>query len=99
MRGQDRWVPGRYVAPPVTGFWVPASFKGGLGDVGSRNHLFSRPDPQDGPIVTLGATVQFETGEASPGEGHLWRHANTAVSAGDRRKRPAGAELGGDSEG
>lgn len=60
------------------GSWgVPASFKRGFGYVSGRNHLFSRSNPHDGPVVTLGATVQFQAGEASPGEGHLWRQKNT----------------------
>lgn len=71
---------------PTIGLWggvgglkekVPASFKRGFGYVSSRNHLFSRSNPHDGPVVTLGATVQFQTGEASPGEGHLWLHTPT----------------------
>lgn len=44
----------------------PSSFEWRLGHVSSGYHLFPWSYPHDGPIVTLRATVQLQTGEASP---------------------------------
>ena len=50
---------------------LPSSFEGWLWHVCCRDHLLSWPHPHDGPIITLGPTLESKAGKCTPGQSHL----------------------------